>query len=59
MNHDNSQRKLEVDHILARHDVKMKNLKDTANQIITDFGLFLKEKRLEDLRRSIKKYEKS
>ena len=54
MNSDNSQKKKVIDDTLAKYNAKMSALKQKRNKIISDFLEVLKEKKLEELRNSLK-----
>jgi hypothetical protein len=54
MSNNKLQKKKQIDDILAKYTAKMAVVKQKRDRIISDFLEVLKEKRLEELRNSIK-----
>lgn len=54
MNGNNVQRKIAIDNILAKYVAQMIILKQKRDKIISDFLEVLRQKKLEELRNSIK-----
>ncbi|MEI8123956.1 MAG: hypothetical protein WCG60_02180 [bacterium] len=54
MTDDNLQKKKQIDDILAKYTAKMAVVKQKRDKIVSDFLEVLKEKRLEELRNSLK-----
>lgn len=54
MTSDNLQKKKQIDDILAKYTAKMTAVKQKRDKIISDFLEILKEKKLEELRNSLK-----
>ena len=54
MPNNNSQKKKAIDTILANYNASMNTLKQKRDKIISDFLEVLKEKKLDELRNSLK-----
>ena len=54
MTNDNSQKKKAIDSILTNYNARIIALKQKRDKIISDFLEVLKEKKLEELRNSLK-----
>lgn len=54
MTNDNLRKKKQVDDILAKYNARMAVVKQRRDKIISDFLEVLKEKKLEELRNSLK-----
>lgn len=54
MTKDNSQKKKAIDSILTSYNARIFALKQKRDKIISDFLVVLKEKKLEELRNSLK-----
>jgi len=54
MSNDNLQKKKVIDDVLVKYNARMFVLKQKRDKIISDFLEILKEKKLEELRNSLK-----
>ncbi len=54
MANDNFQKKKQIDSVLAKYSTRMVSVKQKRDKIISDFLEVLKEKKLEELRNSLK-----
>lgn len=54
MSSSNVQKKKQIDDILAKHDARMAVVKQKRDKIISDFLEVLKEKKIEELRNSLR-----
>jgi len=53
MLNDNSQKKRQIDDVLARYDTRMTLLKQKRDEIVSDFVRILSEKRIAELRKQL------
>ena len=51
----NFQKKQEVEKVVHEYELRMRELKQRRDKLVSDFSEVLKEKRLEELRKSIKR----
>lgn len=54
MNNDNLQKKKQIDDVLAKYSARIVVVKQKRDKIVSDFLEVLKEKKLEELRNSLK-----
>jgi len=54
MSNDNLQKKKQIDEVLIKYSTKITVVKQKRDKIISDFLEVLKEKKLEELRNSLK-----
>lgn len=54
MTNDNAQKQKDIDEVLLKYKEKMSTLKQKRDKIIAGFSEALKERKLEELRNSIK-----
>jgi hypothetical protein len=54
MTNDNLQKKKQIDDVLAKHSARIAVVKQKRDKIVSDFLEILKEKKLEELRNSLK-----